>query len=84
MSSLTQADEDRPYLLEVCRILREDLAMLEARGKALEAALRLVLIKSTDFQSSYCNLCHTKDSHADDCVSTIANAALTLETKGTR
>jgi hypothetical protein len=51
-------------------------ANAEDRTTKLEAALRLVLMKSVDFDNSFCYLCQTKDRHADDCVSKIANAAL--------
>jgi hypothetical protein len=49
--------------------------LIERIGR-LEIALRLVLMKSIDFQNSFCRLCGTKDRHADDCVSHVANTAL--------
>lgn len=48
----------------------------EASSKALGNALRLVLMQSVDFDNSFCKLCQTKDRHADDCVSKIADEAL--------
>jgi uncharacterized protein Yka (UPF0111/DUF47 family) len=67
---------DRAWI--VADSIPDALRIVAERCEALENALRLVLMKSTDFDGSFCNLCHTKDRHADDCVSKIANEALAL------
>lgn len=54
----------------------EELLRAVTRARELEIALRLVLIRSVEFDTSFCRLCQNTDVHTEDCVSRLANASL--------